>query len=182
MAKVDFVHIEIYVGGHGSNPKKWWHLWQICDFFPTQVRSLLPCLVSQSVTSSRKLSLLMLNWIVGFVKVIYAFLALWQTKSSWNLTKNWIMLKWIVRFLSKLLHWFVKVVTCISRPLTNKPRWNLTKNGILLKWIVQFVEVVTSFSRLLPNKTKLKFDKDFEVKRHNALGPLCLWQYSNTGS
>ena len=133
MAKVDFVHIEIYVGGHGSNPKKWWHLWQICDFFPTQVRSLLSCLVSQSVTSSRKLSLLMLNWIVGFVKVIYAFLALWQTKSSWNLPKNWIMLKWIVRFLSKLLHWFVKVVTCISRPLTNKTQlefdqeWNFVE-------------------------------------------------------
>ena len=44
-----------------------------------------------------------------------------------------------------LLHWFVKIDTRIS----------LLLHG--------FVKVILSFSRPLPNKTKLKFDQDFKV-------------------
>ena len=81
---------------------------------------------------------------------------------------------------SDLLPWFVKIDTGIS----------LSCYLDLSKLLQGFVKVVLCISRLLPNKTKLKFDQDFKVFLklllwtegvecvgvHNDLGLLCLWK------
>ena len=54
---------------------------------------------------------------------------------------------------SKFLHGFVKIDTGIS----------LSCYLDLSKLLQGFVKVVLCISRLLPNKTKLKFDQDFKV-------------------
>ena len=55
---------------------------------------------------------------------------------------------------SKLLDGFVKIVTWILKSCYMD----------LLKLLHGFVKFVTCFSRPLPNKTKLKFDENFEAR------------------
>ena len=74
---------------------------------------------TQPLQKSRNLSWMMLNLIVGFVKIVTSISRPLPNKNK-PMTLNKVELNCC--FLSKLLHGFGKVVTCISSPLPNKTK------------------------------------------------------------
>ena len=74
---------------------------------------------TQPLQKSRNLSWMMLNLIVGFVKIVTSISRPLPNKNKPR-TLNKVELNCC--FLSKLLHGFGKVVKCISSPLPNKTK------------------------------------------------------------